>query len=314
MYLRDDFIEYIKNEVVSKVPNYNFYNGILRDFIMEGEYPLPIKRKQNRTDTNSLVHVKITPNLYSCALSSIWLVTGEPTFYIGSDNIFDSNHKPDLLVHLFSNDQLEPSMDRNISAFVVVIKIINLKKERKTPLIVSNGKFTNECCYMTVDNILLEDLIKYHHITYKIAYGYVWRTSRNHAIRDIRLEGDTKYTDLMIKPGDSYIRKISLNQAEQFAEEYKYYIEDSFLEDDHIVFVLNKLMDDMYVNCLLDLQVLNMAKHILNKYIYLAEDINVSIYFDDNGDVFINRKQYTKFKKLYEKIYRVNLDEHVVWG
>ena len=314
MILRDDYIKYIRDEVTSKVPNYKYYTGIVRDFIMTGEHPLPFKRKQERTDMNNLIHIKLTPNLYTQAISSLWLVTGDPVFFAGTEAKYDLNHPPDILKHLFTNEQTEPTDDRYISAFVVMINIINFKKERKLPLIFTKEKYVNECCYMTVDNILLEDLIKYHNITYKIAYGYMWKTTRDHSIRRISIHDCVKYPDLMIKLGDQYTKKVDVDKSDSFVEEYKYYICDSFVEegdDKHITFILNKLTDDEYVNCLFDLQVLNMARHILNKYIYLAEDTRVNLYFDDNGDLYLSKKQFNKYRKKFEKLYRIDLMNNV---
>lgn len=313
MILRDDYINYIKTEITSKIPNYRYYTGIVRDFIMSAEHPLPIKRKQDRTSLENLVHIKLIPNLYTQAISSLWLVTGEPIFITGSETKYDANHQPDILKHLFTNEQTESNDNRYISAFVILIHVVNIKKERKLPLIYNKEKYVNECCYITVDNILLEDLIKYQNITYKIAYGYVWKTTRDHSIRRISINDHIRYPDLMIKLGDQYMKKISIESSESFIENYKYYICDSFNDDDkYVTFILNKLTDDEYINCLFDLQVLNMARHILNKYIYLAEDIKVNLYFDDNGDLYLTKKQFNRYKKKFEKLYRVDLSNYVV--
>ena len=92
-----------------------------------------------------------------------------------------------LLSHSFTEDQIEPTEDRYISYYVVGIEITKVGINRDFPLIVERTKHknmnVNQCVRMEVDQIELENKIKYQNIEFNVIRGYYWTGKRDHRIR-----------------------------------------------------------------------------------------------------------------------------------
>jgi predicted ATP-grasp superfamily ATP-dependent carboligase len=74
------------------------------------------------------------------------------------------------------------------TAFVVDIEITKVGRDLHFPLIVKRGldgsnHNVNECGKMTVDDIMLADLIKFQHIEFKIIRGYYWNGAKDYTIQ-----------------------------------------------------------------------------------------------------------------------------------
>ena len=97
-------------------------------------------------------------SLYPSAMRQLWTVLGTP-------QIIPPEHLSlkFLLEHSFTEDQLDPTFKRFISAYVVEIEILSIAKHRDFPLIrvQSDNKinYANELTRVIVDQIALEDLI-----------------------------------------------------------------------------------------------------------------------------------------------------------
>ena len=78
-----------------------------------------------------------------------------------------------------------------ITAYIVEIEITKVNKHRHFPLTLyrKNGINYNDDknlpITMTVDNITLEDLIKYQDIEFTIKRGYIWTGKKSFLIRDV---------------------------------------------------------------------------------------------------------------------------------
>ncbi|ELP89313.1 hypothetical protein EIN_323560 [Entamoeba invadens IP1] len=74
--------------------------------------------------------------------------------------------------------QLEPTNERYISAFIVDIEISKVNKHLHFPNITKKDNKgnhnVNEFCTMRVDNVMLENMIKFQQIEFNIIRGYYW--------------------------------------------------------------------------------------------------------------------------------------------
>ena len=118
-------------------------------------------------------------SLYPSAMRRLWTVEG----------------KPEVLSYKANNLTIVPNELQKYSAYIIEIKITNVGKHYPFPLIVQHtpegnlnkdtGIDNEHPVYMTVDNITLEDLVEFQHITYDIIKGYCWTGKRDTRIQDV---------------------------------------------------------------------------------------------------------------------------------
>lgn len=181
--------EYFTREVFSKVNGGMYeYAGITRAYIQKIIYG-----GRCMTRDNEKWHVTKTLNdfdavsLYPSAMNRLYCVSGTPIVLKPEQLNVDY-----LLSHTaLENDQT--SIERPIASYIVHINITKVGKHRHFPLIVKKvkekgallNKNVNECCEMYVDNILLEDLIKYQEIECEVLDGIAWFTTKDFYIREV---------------------------------------------------------------------------------------------------------------------------------
>ncbi|ELP86206.1 hypothetical protein EIN_516060 [Entamoeba invadens IP1] len=111
-------------------------------------------------------------SLYPIAIHMLKLASGKPIF------IPQETCNKTILNHLMLEQQLEPTNERYISAFIVDIEITKVNKHLHFPIITKKDKKgnhnVNECCTMRVDNIMLEDMINFQQIEFNIIRKYYW--------------------------------------------------------------------------------------------------------------------------------------------
>ena len=340
----DDFIsaasmanEYMMQNVFR--PNGNLFevSGVVLDFLMGAVYGgRCMTRANKRYHINKILDDFDACSLYPSAMRRLWTVEGRPK--VLTDGIMEN-----ILEHTFTENQTEPTKERYISAFVADIEITKIGIDREYPLIVKKDPKTgtnrnvNECCVMRVDNILLEDLIEFQKIEYKMLKGYYWTGKRDHRIRDaikklfderaakkkegsslqqtLKLIMNSSYGKSMQKPikkDAKFIKKSKLN-AYRVAHYYNY-IEDSEIDDSDtaIVWTRRKLFTQ-FNNCLFGIQVLSMSKRIMNEVMCLAEDLGLDIYYQDTDSMHIVHEQVPILADAFrEKYSRELIGENIM--
>ena len=162
-------------------PNNNFYqySGHVKDFIMKAIYGGRCKSKQNK-------RWRITDKLDDFNACSLY-PSAEDVPKVLSQGMLNSEY---ILNHSFTEDQTEPTEERFISYYIAEIEITKVGFNIDFPLIVertkqkNKNKNINECVKMVVDQIELEDKIKYQQIEFNILRGYYWTGKRDHRIRE----------------------------------------------------------------------------------------------------------------------------------
>ena len=329
--------DYMKRNVF--YPNGHLYevSGVVLDFLMKAVYGgRCMTRANKRWYVNKIIDDFDACSLYPSAMRRLWTVEGRPVVlskHLIDDNVYDKDHPHMILRKLFADDQIERTKDRYISAFVVDIEIVNIGIKREFPLIVKRDKKTgtnanvNECVVMRVDNILLEDLVRFQDISYKVLRGYYWTGKRDHRIRDaiknlfdlraekkregsplqetLKLIMNSSYGKSMQKPITKDMKYIQRSKLEAYRSAHYYnYIEDIDIEGSakSIVILRRKLLNQ-FNNCLFGIQVLSMSKRIMNEVMCLAEDLHLDIYYQDTDSMHIVRDQVPILAKEFEKLY-----------
>jgi molecular chaperone GrpE len=118
-------------------------------------------------------------------MKRLYVVNGKPqVFKPGQLNV-------DYLMKHTASENEQVNEEHFISAYCVHINITKVNIPRHFPLIVKKDTITktnrnvNECCEMYVDNIMLEDLIKFQGIECQVLDGMYWTGTKDFTMRDV---------------------------------------------------------------------------------------------------------------------------------
>ena len=315
-------ISSLANEVFKQqvyYPNGNLFEvgGIVRKFMSQAVYG-----GRCMTAYNKKWHVKKhlsdfdAVSLYPSAMARLHVVEGRPK--------------------VITEDKLNYEFLSNQSAYVVEIEITKVHKHYPFPLIVRkvNGLNLNddnlvegESVHMVVDNIALEDLIKFQKIEYRLIKGYYWDGKTDDRIQSVikdifnkrlqykkdgnplqlvyKLIMNSCYGKTIERPHDKDYKYIHNRDLDKYVmKNYYKIIEDVELEnsDMHAVKVMTPI-DKHFNFSLLGIQVLSMSKRIMNEVMCLAYDIGCHIYYQDTDSMHIETDDIPKLVSAYKDLY-----------
>ncbi|ELP87597.1 hypothetical protein EIN_145810 [Entamoeba invadens IP1] len=322
---------YFKLHVYTQISNLMQYSGKVREFIQGAVYG-----GRNMCRDNTKQHV--TKDLYDYDACSLYpsvihrlkLATGKPIV------IPQESCNKTILNHLMLEQQLEPTNERYISAFIVDIEITKVNKHLHFPIITKKDKKgnhnVNECCTMRVDNNMLEDMIKFQQIEFNIIRGYYW--TGNPLQNNYKLLMNSSYGKTIQKPiKNDLVYKYINNKVKCDSDRY---LKKNFtlvksmynISDNNRCFETNKPFDDFYVPNLIGVQILNTdSVHIGKNKIELLEQKYKEIYgktlrrgeleqfhpdFDElSGDVY-SKESFFLGKKAYIDVLTNDKQEHAL--
>ena len=157
------------------------YNGILREYIQSA-----VSGGRCMTRDNQKYHLTCELNdfdavsLYPSAMHRLYIPTGAPRKLRDEELNFE---------YLKLNTCGEDDNDKLIKCYIVDINITKINIPRHFPLInykdikTNVKRWENKCTNMRVDNITLEDLIKYQGIEFNIIGGICWEGHKDFTIR-----------------------------------------------------------------------------------------------------------------------------------
>lgn len=312
--------KYFELNVYSKISELYEFSGVVREYIQGCVKGGRCMTRQNKKwHCTEKLYDYDACSLYPSAVHRLKLATGKP-IVIPPEWLGDSKY---LLQHSMDEQQLEPSEDKFISAFIVDIEITKVGKELAFPIIMKktkNGNSNcNECCSMRVDNYELEDLIKFQQIEFTIKQGYYWTGVKSDLfskemkrIYDLRVQYKKQKNPLQLvlkllmnstygktiqKPIKSelvykQIKKVKgdkcYDEAARYNKKNAALIKEYYNISGNIVcFDVNKSFDDFFVPNLIGVQILSMSKRIMNEVMCLAEDLGIMIYYQDTDSMHI---------------------------
>ena len=213
-------------------------NSTLQEFLLKACHGGRCMTARNRKYhvQNNILNIDAV-SLYPSAMSMMYVPRGKPSVipqeHLFSDLIWTKTHKHPIWTCLFYPNQKIANNYRYCSHFVVEIEIVEVGKNRDFPSIVrheKDGKHnTNTIGNVYCDNIMLEDLIEFHEIKYRIIRGVWWvnfeivdrkgqiipiKASRNYDIQDkIRELFNLRKMMKAIKNPQERIVKLLLNSG-----------------------------------------------------------------------------------------------------
>ena len=338
--------QYFTREIYEKIPDYYLYGGIVRAFIQKAVYGgRCMTRLNKRWSVNEELADFDAVSLYPSAMNRLYCVKGKPEVL-----------KPEELntTYLLNNtcaEDEQPNKNKPLSSYVVEILITNIKKHLAFPCVVYKDKTTNTNKNddgenaigktAVVDNITLEDWIKYNGLECEVLRGYKWTGEKSFLIRDIiqnlhllrceykktknplqlviKLIMNSAYGKMIQKPITTTTEfkrkhtKIFDKKLNDYVDDYpldKYLIKNSskiisYIQVNKNLYAIKvgQQIDTFYTNTLLGVQILSMSKRIMNEVMCTAEDIGIKIYYQDTDSMHIQKNKIDVLANEYKKRY-----------
>lgn len=346
--------QYFTREIYEKIPDYYLYGGIVRAFIQKAVYGGRCMTRLNRRwSVNEELADFDAVSLYPSAMNRLYCVKGKPEV-LKSEELSTTY----LLNNTCGEDE-QPNKVKPISAYVVEILITNIKKHLAFPCVVYKDKQTNTATKgcsgnnknddgenaigktAVVDNITLEDWVKYNGLECEVLRGYKWTGEKAFLIRNIiqnlhllrceykkthnplqlviKLIMNSAYGKMIQKPITTttefkrHHTKIFNKKLGEYVDDYpldKYLIKNSAkivsytqVNKNLSAIKVNKQIDTFYTNTLLGVQILSMSKRIMNEVMCTAEDIGIKIYYQDTDSMHIQKNKINSLADEYKKRY-----------
>ena len=338
--------QYFTREIYEKIPDYYLYGGIVRAFIQKAVYGgRCMTRLNKRWSVNEELADFDAVSLYPSAMKRLYCVKGKPEVL-----------KPEELntTYLLNNtcgEDEQPNKNKSISSYVVEILITNINKHLAFPCVVYKDKTTNTNKNddgenaigktAVVDNITLEDWIKYNGLECEVLRGYKWTGEKSFLIRDviqnlhllrceykktknplqlvIKLIMNSAYGKMIQKPITTTTEfkrkhtKVFNKKLNDYVDDYpldKYLIKNSakvisYIQVNKNLYAIKvgQQIDTFYTNTLLGVQILSMSKRIMNEVMCTAEDIGIKIYYQDTDSMHIQKNKIDDLAEEYKKRY-----------
>ena len=338
--------QYFTREIYEKIPDYYLYGGIVRAFIQKAVYGgRCMTRLNKRWSVNEELADFDAVSLYPSAMNRLYCVKGKPEV-LKSEELSTAY----LLNNTCEEDE-QPTKQKPISSYVVEILITNINKHLAFPCVVYKDKETNTNKNddgenaigktAVVDNITLEDWVKYNGLECEVIRGYKWTGEKSFLIRDviqnlhllrceykkthnplqlvIKLIMNSAYGKMIQKPITTttefkkQFTKVFNKKTQEYEDDYpldKYLIKNSakivsYIQVNKNLYAVKvgKQIDTFYTNTLLGVQILSMSKRIMNEVMCTAEDINIKIYYQDTDSMHIEKNKINSLADEYKKRY-----------
>ena len=240
---------------------------------------------------------------------------------------------------------------RQQSGYVVEIRVDKMGKWRDFPLHSKSVKgvrdFSNrlvckpgEKYTLTMDNIALEDFIKYQEAEVTILRGYYWNKGYNNRINDVirylyssrlyyktgdgRLEDpktkvktpnpiersyklilNSAYGYTLLAPPETETVTLTPAEAKKFIKYNFNFIKDYSYVDGGKYWTIHtiKTIHNHFNLSIAGIQVLSMSKRIMNEVMCLAEDLEIPMYYQDTDSIHLDATRTEQLTVAYEQAY-----------
>ena len=313
------------------------YNGFIREWIRRailGGRCMTRQNKKWKVDVQSLdpdVFKKELVDfdacsLYPSAMKRLFIPKGKPEFI-----------KPDQLnyeylsSHTMLEQQWEPTNERFISCYVVLIHVTKNNCKRDFPLIYKRGNGTlsyvnDDDAEMVVSNIYLEDLVRYHGIEFTIKEGIMWRGKKSRALsnriqfiynkrNELKAEGNPKETIYKLMMNSSYgktiqkminddIHVMSLEEKEECQSQNAERIRMiEMIDDDHYFVNMYPSTDDLFIPIIVGCLILDMSKRIMNEVFDCCHQLNIPVFYQDTDSIHIPKDSVQALSDRFREVH-----------
>jgi len=275
------------------------------------------------TNSNKMYHVKRkVADFDACSLypSAMYRMLG---YLIGKPNILNKS-------------QLNYNFLKNTDGYFIRIKITKVGKSLQFPLLSKYSNdgvrmFTNELINETIfiDKTGLEDAINFQSIDFEIIDGYYFNNGRNNKINEtithlydlrktlkknknpaqmvIKLLMNSMYGKTILKPIEVDTVVVPEWRFEKYINYNYNFIQSCIHVHDKYYVKKIKTIINHYNYCHCGVEVLSMSKRIMNEVMTLAEDLKLSIYYQDTDSMHINYEEVDTLAKEFKNKYNRDL-------
>lgn len=277
-----------------------------------------VKGGRVMTRDNEKYHVKAKINnfdavsLYPSAMARLGLLKGNP--------------KP------LRSNQLNMNFLNKQDGYFIEINNIQINKDLHFPLQPQrvNGilNYQNTLTSQFVDKYQAEDLIQFQHATFDVVRGYYFNEGRNYKIQKVinhcfnerkkqkqlknpiqqvyKLLMNAAYGKLIQKPITQDIKfSNTKTQHTKFVNyNHNHITEYHKVANDKYAYYLDKSINQHYNLAHCGSEVLSMSKRIMNEVMCLAEDYNLTIYYQDTDSMHILDKDIPTLVRAFETKYK----------
>ena len=212
----------------------------------------------------------------------------------------------------------------------IVIKSVGIP--RKFPLMsyMNEGvrNFTNDMIgrTMRVDKYTLEDLIRFHNITFDVVRGYYFNNGFNTKIKDTilfcflerlklkkeknpaqeiyKLLMNSGYGKTIMKPVDSQVKFFEgKTDFETYHRRHYNWITSHIYFGNKVRCDMVKPLNEHYNRAHIGTCILSMSKRIMNEVMCLADDEKIDIYYQDTDSMHLQDKNISVLSSRFKEIY-----------
>jgi hypothetical protein len=175
--------KYFEMNLYFKVKNFYKLSGVPRAFVQQAIYGGRCMTRDNKKwKVGKVLSDFDAVSLYPSAMKRLYIQTGKPIV------LNDEECSWKYLSEHTCEADVQPSKDKPISTYVVKIRITKVNKKLHFPLIVvkdpktKTNRNTNDAVgyELVVDNITLEDFVKYQGVECEILGGYKWTDKKDY--------------------------------------------------------------------------------------------------------------------------------------
>ena len=231
---------------------------------------------------------------------------------------------------------------KRADGYFICVKINKINKHRKFPCVslLEDGvrNFTNdlEGKFVYFDKLGLEDFINFQGGEFQFVNGYYYNEGHNNKINNVmehlfnqRLkykdmkdaDGNSNPLQLVFKElmnssyGKSYLKPIDSDACYVKDDEYWEYCDRNYNYIKEATKMPNgvwkieilKSIDDHFNNVHVGVEILSMSKRIMYEVMYLAEDLDLSMYYTDTDSIHIDADAIPILQEAYKKKYNREL-------
>lgn len=238
-------------------------------------------------------------------------------------------------------NQLHKSFLDSVNGYFLKIKITNVKQYRHFSLLSEvNSKsgvrmFHNDMIgkVLYVDKVSLEDMIEFQGVEFEVICGYYYDEGRNETIREVitkvfnmrkemkrvgnpiqevyKLIMNSGYGKSILKPIEKEERVFdSSKEKDKWVSRYYNYIVEAEqgYECDKWIVKQHKAINEHFNNCVFGVEVLSMSKRIMNEVMCLAEDNELTAYYQDTDSIHMKYDQVAVLKQKFSEKYGREID------
>ena len=220
----------------------------------------------------------------------------------------------------------------SVDGYFIRIEILSVGKHRQFPLLSKINEygvriFSNDMvgAIVFIDRVGLEDAVKYQDIKFRVIDGYYFDEGRNNKInkvikhlfdtrkkmkesknpaeKTIKLFMNSIYGKMILKPIDTDTKVIPEWRKDDYLfRNYNFIKECIKVGNNYYVKLIKSINEHFnYVHC--GVEVLSTSKRIMNEVMCLAEDKELSIFYQDTDSIHIIYDEVETLRKAFKTEY-----------